>query len=208
MALHLRSGLAVALATDPDGEANEAKLVPDLLPQVQAACGGRRLWLADRQFCDLVQTAAFTAGRATTSWSATTAKVHFYPDPARPVQPGRTPGPRLRAGVGLAGAGAGQAAPLRAAHDAAPGRGGRRGPGHGPAGRGGYPAEDLLALYLARWGIERVFQQITEVFHLKRLIARTPQGTLFQLSFCLLLYNRSRWCGLCGRGGQQRPVAR
>jgi hypothetical protein len=28
-----------------------------------------------------------------------------------------------------------------------------------------YPAEDLLALYLARWGIERVFQQITEVSH-------------------------------------------
>jgi hypothetical protein len=54
---------------------------------------------------------------------------------------------------------------------------------------GSYPAEELLALYLARWGIERVFQQITEVFHLNRLIATTPQGTLFQLSFCLLLYN-------------------
>lgn len=33
------------------------------------------------------------------------------------------------------------------------------------------------------------FQQITEVFHLNRLMATTPQGTLFQLSFCLLLYN-------------------
>ena len=52
-----------------------------------------------------------------------------------------------------------------------------------------YPAEDLLALYLARWGIERVFQQITEVFHLNRLIATTPQGTLFQLAFCLLVYD-------------------
>ena len=39
------------------------------------------------------------------------------------------------------------------------------------------------------WQIERVFQQITEVFHLNRLIATTPEGTLFQLSFCLLLYN-------------------
>jgi IS4 transposase len=53
-----------------------------------------------------------------------------------------------------------------------------------------YPATDLLTLYLARWGIERVFQQITEVFDWRRLIGTTPQGTLFQLAFCLLLYNQ------------------
>ena len=52
-----------------------------------------------------------------------------------------------------------------------------------------YPAVDLLELYLARWGIERVFQVITEVFSLQRLVGTTPQGTLFQLGFCLLLYN-------------------
>jgi hypothetical protein len=54
---------------------------------------------------------------------------------------------------------------------------------------GEYPASDLLALYLMRWGIERVFQQITEVFHLEHLIGTTPEGTLFQLAFCLLIYN-------------------
>ena len=58
VALHLRSGLALALATDPDGEANDAQLVPDLLPQVRSRLEGPRLWLADRQFCDLIQTAA------------------------------------------------------------------------------------------------------------------------------------------------------
>ena len=52
-----------------------------------------------------------------------------------------------------------------------------------------YPADDLLTAYLARWGIERVFQKITEVFHLDALIGTSPQGTLFQLSFCLVLYN-------------------
>ena len=51
------------------------------------------------------------------------------------------------------------------------------------------PAADLLAVYLARWGIERVFQQITEVFSLRRLIGSTPQATVFQAAFCLLLYN-------------------
>ena len=30
-----------------------------------------------------------------------------------------------------------------------------------------YPAEDLLAVYLKRWEIERVFQKITEVFELR-----------------------------------------
>src|SRR5207253_8639177 len=68
------------------------------------------------------------------------------------------------------------------------------------------PAEDLLALYLARWGIERVFQQITEVFHLNRLIATTPAGTLFQLSFCLLLYNMIQVVRAYVAVGQQRPV--
>ena len=52
-----------------------------------------------------------------------------------------------------------------------------------------YPATDLLTVYLARWGIERVFPQITEVFALRRLIGSTPQATVFQAAFCLLLYN-------------------
>ncbi len=52
-----------------------------------------------------------------------------------------------------------------------------------------YPAVDLLAAYQARWGIENVFQQVTEVFPLKRLIGGTPQAGIFQMAFCLLLYN-------------------
>jgi len=52
-----------------------------------------------------------------------------------------------------------------------------------------YPAVDLLAVYHGRWGIETVFQQVTEVFPLKRLIGSTPQAGIFQMAFCLLLYN-------------------
>lgn len=51
------------------------------------------------------------------------------------------------------------------------------------------PADDLLEVYLHRWGIERVFQDITQVFDLRRLIGTTPEATLFQLSFCLAIYN-------------------
>jgi len=52
-----------------------------------------------------------------------------------------------------------------------------------------YPAEDLLWLYSERWGIEEVFQKVTEVFGLQRLIGGTPQACIFQFAFCLLLYN-------------------
>ena len=52
-----------------------------------------------------------------------------------------------------------------------------------------YPAVDLLEAYLRRWGIEQVFQQITEVFHLQNLIGRAPEATIFQAAFCLMLYN-------------------
>ena len=34
-----------------------------------------------------------------------------------------------------------------------------------------------------------MYQQITEVFDLKQLIGSTPEGTVFQASFCLVLYN-------------------
>jgi hypothetical protein len=52
-----------------------------------------------------------------------------------------------------------------------------------------YPAEALLTTYHKRWGIEIVFHQITDVFSLKHLIGTTPKAVLFQLSYCLLLYN-------------------
>lgn len=52
-----------------------------------------------------------------------------------------------------------------------------------------YPATDLLQVYLERWGIECMFQQVTEVFHLKSLIGSSPRATVFQASFCFLLYN-------------------
>jgi len=38
-------------------------------------------------------------------------------------------------------------------------------------------------------GDERVFQQITEVFALRRLIGKYAEATVFQAAFCLLLYN-------------------
>ena len=55
-------GLVVALAADPDGEANDIRLVPRVLPLARAAIAGPRLWVADRQFCDLEQPRRFSEG--------------------------------------------------------------------------------------------------------------------------------------------------
>ena len=52
-----------------------------------------------------------------------------------------------------------------------------------------YPAEAMLSTYQSRWGIETVFHQITDVFSLRHLIGTMPKAVLFQMSFCLLLYN-------------------
>ena len=189
VALELATGLAVAMATHPDGETNEAKLVPALLPQVRPRLASPRLWVADRQFCDLTQTAAF-ATAADHFVVRYHPKTHFCPDPTRLAQQGAdAQGRRWVEDWGWLGC-------ERATHRRFVRRLTLYRPGEETlmlitdlldAER--YPAHDLLALYLARWGIERVFQQITEVFHLQALIGTTPQGTVFQLAFCLLLYN-------------------
>jgi hypothetical protein len=88
VAWHLASGLAVATATDPDGNTNEAKLVPDLLPQVRPHFQAV-LWVGDRQFGDPTQAAAFTARAGDHFLVRYDGKTAFTPDPHRPVRRGR-----------------------------------------------------------------------------------------------------------------------
>jgi len=52
-----------------------------------------------------------------------------------------------------------------------------------------YPAQDLLDTYLLRWGIEKMFQVITQVFCLRQLIGCTPRANIFQAAFCFVIYN-------------------
>lgn len=206
VALELRSGLAVAMATHADGETNDAKLVPALLPQVRDQVGGSRLWVADRQFCDLTQTAVFAAG-GDHFLVRYHPKTHFCPDATRPAQTGQDE--QGRAWVQDWGwLGCEQAKQRRFVRRITLAR-----PGEETLilltdllDAQQFPANELLALYLARWGIERVFQQITEVFHLQTLIGTTPQGTVFQLAFCLLLYNLVQVVRAYVATAQARPV--
>src|SRR2546430_2402290 len=80
-------GLVVALAADPDGEANDIRLVPRALPLARAAVAGPRLWVADRQFCDLDQPGRFTED-GDHFLLRFASKTGFHPDPQRPAHTG------------------------------------------------------------------------------------------------------------------------
>ena len=56
-------------------------------------------------------------------------------------------------------------------------------------GKTEFPAWAIMEVYRERWQIERVFQQVTEVFQLQRLIGSSPQAAIFQSSLCFILYN-------------------
>jgi hypothetical protein len=188
-ALNPVTGLGIAMAAHPDGEVNDVPLVPGLVPQVRAVVPGPILWVDDRQFCDLQLPALLTQG-ADHYVVRYSHKVSFTPDPAAAPRSGRdAQGRPWEEEWGWLGRGQDprrlyvRRITLRRERDE-------------PvilvtdlreADR--VSAVDLLEVYLARWGIERVFQQVTEVFELRRLIGSSPQASIFQFAFCLLLYN-------------------
>lgn len=190
VALLPRSGLVLTMAADPDGEANEAKLVPALLPRVTAQVPEHRLWIADRQFGDPVQIERFLRQKGDHVLVRWDGKTSFHVDPSRPAVQGLDA--RGRAVVqewGWLGAESNKRRRyLRRVTLLRPGEEAvvlltdlldeQR-----------YLADDLLEGYLSRWRIERVFQQITEVFALRQLIGTTASATIFQAAFCLVLYN-------------------
>jgi hypothetical protein len=191
VALNLRTGMAVAMVGHLDGEAGEGPLAEELLPKM-AAAAGERPWVVvlDRLFCNLTfpPRVLKAGGHFVARYNSHTA---FYADETRPAQEFHdAQGRRVVQEWGWLG---GAKDPRRLSV--------RRITLWLPDGKQvisvvtdlldekRYPAIDLLAMYKNRWGIERVFHQITDVFSLKKLIGTTPQATLFQLSFCLLLYN-------------------
>jgi Transposase DDE domain len=189
--LNLRTGLAVAMVGHLDGEAGEAALTEALLPKLAVAAGPGRGWVAvlDRLYCNLnfPPRVLKAGGHFLIRYCSNTT---FVPDAARPAQEGRdAQGSRIVQEWGRPGK-----------VEKADRQYVRRITKHL---RGGteigvvtdlldevkYPAEAMLSTYQSRWGIETVFHQITDVFSLRHLIGTMPKAVLFQLSFCLLLYN-------------------
>ena len=185
----IKSGLAVAMEAHPDGEASDLILVAGLLARTRPVIDGPRLWIADALFCDLTNlpTLAAEGDHFVVRYCG---KVTFHPDPKRPAKTGTNRlGQRFTQEWGWLG---GPDDPRRFCV--------RRVTVHRPGledvsvvsdltdGKT-YPAADLLEIYLRRWGIERLFQKVTEVFHLSELVSAQSNGTVFQAGLCLLLYN-------------------
>jgi IS4 transposase len=189
VALDLSSGLALGMTASTNGEANEVPLSRELIGQLRPQLTGPVLWMADRQYCDLGLPALFTQdhGHFLIRYSH---NVGFHPDASRPQQELQSPqGQRVLQEWGWLGG---------------PKDKRRRYLRRVTLFREGdepvilitdlldeklFPATELLDLYLMRWGIERLFQQVTEVFSLRQLIGSTPKATVFQASFCFVLYN-------------------
>ncbi len=190
VAMDMRSSLATAMSAHPDGDANDVRFVPDLVAQVRRLAPGRRLWLGDRQYCDLTQPVIFAE-----SGDAFLLRYHpkapFYADPARPAcERQDCRGRRYVEDWGWLGS------PKRPKKRLYVRRIILYRPGEEDlilvtslCDAGAVPAVDLLEVYLNRWGIERMFQQVVEVFGLSHLMGTTPEGTICQFSLCLLLYN-------------------
>jgi Transposase DDE domain len=189
-AMDLLTGLALTMHAHPDGDANDTRFVGDLVPKVRDLVAGPLLFLVDSGFCDLTQTAHFTANPGDEFVVRYHPKVRFECDPERPAHEGRDQRGRLYCEdwgwlgspqnkrrryvrrITLKRPGEKDVILITSLCDAE-----------------AYPAVDVLELYLMRWGIERMFQQVTEVFGLSGLIGTTPEGTIFQFAMCLLLYN-------------------
>jgi hypothetical protein len=206
VAMELTTGLLVGMAAHEDAHVNEALLVSQLLPPVRQRLPGPRLWVADRQFGDLAQ-----VRRCLEDSDHCVLRLHkksrFTPDPEQPVRRGVDRlGRAWIDDVGTLHSNRQGALPMRRitlTRD-----------GQEPlvivtdlldAER--YPANDLLELYRQRWGIEHVFQQVTEVFHLSHLIGSSPKAIIFQGAFCMTLYNLLLVVRALVADTQDRPAA-
>jgi hypothetical protein len=190
VALEWCTGLAVAMRAHEDGDANDVKFVGDLVPMVCEQVEGPRLWLGDSAFCDLTQPQHYTANEGDHFLVRYHPKTPFYQDCTRKQRKGKdergrdfvekwgylgSPNNKRRRYVRMICVERPGEKPLILVTDLLE--------------TDAYPAEDLLWLYAERWGIEQVFQKVTEVFGLNRLIGGSPKACIFQFAFCLLLYN-------------------
>jgi hypothetical protein len=191
VALQWTTGLAVAMQTHVDGEANENRLVGELMPRLRALVPGPRLFVADRGFCDLVQTARFTAETGDHFLVRYRRNTQFTVDPERKARKGKDArGYQYVETWGWLGTESNKGRRyVRRIHLRRPDEDEDLVLITDLLDADKYPASELLTLYHERWGIEQLFQKVTEVFGLARLIGGTPKACIFQFALCLMLHN-------------------
>jgi Transposase DDE domain len=186
VAMNVRSGMAVAMNDSLDGLANDVPLVPGLMEQLRGLFARPILSVWDRQFDD-VRTLGRLGAREGDAFMVRMKQTHTFvviscvktTDPAgRPVLDE----------IGMLGRGKEAMAVRRITLR-------REGEEDDVIvltnlmDRRQFSVLDVLELYRRRWGIEQMFQQVTETFSLDHLIGSSPKAVLLQFSYCLLLYN-------------------
>lgn len=193
VAMDARSGLVLAMSDSLDGMGNDSPLVPERMEQLTATAGPRPiLSVWDRGFGEPATMRRMTT-RPGDHFGVRVKKNHRFTAVSR-TESSDAQGRKVIDETGFSG----DATP-RARQAALPTRRitlQRSGEGEedvivvtdltDPAS---YPAGDILELYARRWGIEQVFQQVTETFCLQHLIGASPKAVLLQFAFCLLLYD-------------------
>jgi hypothetical protein len=171
-----------------DGMTNDVPLVPGLMEQLRGVIAKPMLTVWDRQFDD-VKTMRHLGARAGDAFVARTKQAHARFTAESVVETADEQGRRVLDEIGVLGRGK-QTMRVRRVTLV------REGEGEDDVvlltnllDRAAFSAADLLSLYKQRWGIEQVFQQVTETFSLSHLIGSKPQAVLLQFAFCLLLYN-------------------
>jgi DDE family transposase len=191
--------LLQTVAAHADGEKNDAPLVPDLLTHVRRQNTTEpRIIVADAQFCDLVQISQYCAAGDHFALRYHP-KLHFHIDASQPRREftdakGRplieeygwlgSPTDKRRRFVRRVTWKRTDHKDLAVVTDLT-----NRQAGQDAAIPEPISAADLIDLYLIRWKIETVFQDVTVVFGLRKLIGSTPEATAFQAAFCMVVYN-------------------
>lgn len=186
VSLDVRSGLALAMSDSLDGMTNDVPLVPALMEQLRQILSRPILSIWDRQFDD-VRTMRHLSARSGDHFVARTKQKHTFSVESSVLTLDKE-GRQVLDEIGMLGKGKNAMRVRRITLF-------REGEADNVAlltdllDCARYTATALLELYRYRWGIEQVFQQVTETFSLTHLIGCAPQAVLLQFSFCLLLYN-------------------
>jgi hypothetical protein len=187
--MDLRIGMALAMSDSLDGLTNDVPLVPALMEQVRQIIDGPVLSVWDRQFDD-VRTLGHLCSRPGDAYVVRMSPKYSFE--VESVEEKRdTQGRLIRDEIGTLSKGKGKSQVTMKVRRVTLFR-----PGEEDVillsnllDRTQFNASDLLALYRHRWGIEQLFQQVTETFSLQHLIGSGPQAVLLQFAYCLLLYN-------------------
>jgi hypothetical protein len=183
VAMDLRNGMAVAMSDSLDGMVNDVPLVPALMEQLREIFAGPVLSVWDRQFDD-VRTLGRLAEREGDAYVVRMTSRHLFAVESS-VETRDDQGRKVTDQIGLMGE-----KKLRVRRLTLE----REGEENivvltNLMDSDAFVAVDLLGLYRLRWGIEQMFQQVTETFSLSNLIGSSPRAVLLQFAYCLLLYN-------------------